>query len=262
MTSLFVRARDRLALRRGALHERRLQDDYQRGIGRPRLDRWFVDRHGASVLRGSFAGLRYPAAAAGRTHHLTAKLLGSYEEEVAEIVAAQVARRPRLFVDIGSADGYYAVGFALASPGTQVHAYEIDPVARRALRALARANGASNRVRLHGPANARRLAAYDLDGAFVLSDCEGAELDVLDGAAVPALAGATLLVELHPHGEGDTGPVLRGRFAATHDATELAPLERDPGGYRELDEAPAELRAHAVDEIRLGRTSWLLLEPR
>ena len=262
MTSPFTRARDRLALRRGALHERGLQDDYQRGIGRPELDRWFVDRHGPAVLHGPFAGLRYPAATVARGHHLTAKLLGAYEQELAEIVAAQVERQSRLFVDIGSAEGYYAVGFALASPPTEVHAYEIDPVARRALRALARANRASGRVKLHGPANARRLAAYDLDGAFVLSDCEGAELDVLDGPAIPALAGATLLVELHPHGDGDTGPPLRERFAATHTATEIAPQDRDPAAHRELDDAPAELREHAVDEFRFGRTSWLLLEPR
>lgn len=262
MTSLYARARDRLALRRGARHERRLQDDYQREIGRPELDRWFIERHGPSVLHGPLAGLRYPPAAVGRTHHLVAKLLGSYEREVADVVAAQVARRPPLFVDVGSADGYYAAGFALASPGTEVHAYEIDPVARRALRALARANGVSARLRLHGPANARRLCAHDLDGAFVLSDCEGVELDVLDGPAVPALARATLLVELHPHGDGDTGPPLRERFAATHEATEIAPAERDPAGFAELDDAPPELRAHAVDEIRFGRGSWLLLEPR
>ncbi|HEX8742987.1 MAG TPA: hypothetical protein VF712_07625 [Thermoleophilaceae bacterium] len=260
MASLLRRARDRLELRRGALHERRLQDDHLRGIGRSELDRWFVERHGPAVLHGPFAGLRYPERARAHVHHLTAKLLGAYEEELADLVAAQVARRPPLFVDVGAADGYYAVGFARASAATEVHAYEIDPVARRTLRALARANGA--RVRRHGPANARRLAAHALDGAFVLADCEGAELDVLDGPAVPALARATLLVELHPHGGGDTGGPLRERFEPSHAAREIAARRRDPGAYRELDGAPAELRDHAVDEVRPTPTSWLLLEPR
>lgn len=254
MTSLLRRARDRFDLRRGALHERRLQDEYQRGIGRPELDRWFAERHGLEVLHGPFAGMRYAPRATGGVHHLVAKLLGAYEEELADAIAAQVARRPPTFVDLGAADGYYAVGFARASPGTDVHAYEIDPVARRALRANARENGV--RVRIHGPANARRLAAHDLDGAFVLCDLEGAELDVLGGEALLALARSTLLVELH-----GTGPALRERFAASHAVTEVGSRERDPGAHRELDGAPPELRVHAVDELRQGPMTWLLLEP-
>lgn len=262
MTSLYRRARDRLELRRGAVHERRLQDEYLHRRRRPELDRWFVDRHGTEVLNGPLAGLRYSRGAVGRVHHLTAKLLGAYEQELAGVIAAQVARRPRTFVDVGSADGYYAVGFAVASPGTEVHAYEIDPLARRSLRATARASGVASRVKLHGPANARRLAAHDLDGAFVLSDCEGAELDVLDGPAIQALARATVLVELHPQGDRDTGPPLRERFAATHSASEIETAPRDPAAYRELDDAPPDLREHAVDEFRPVPMRWLLLEPR
>jgi hypothetical protein len=271
--SVLARARDRVALRRGALHERRLQEDFQRKVGRPELDRWFTERHGGVVLHGPFAGLRYPPQAAPRVHHLVAKLLGSYEAEIADVVAAQIERRPPVFVDVGAADGYYAVGIARASPSTEVHAYEIDPVARRVLRATARENGAE--VKVHGPANSRRLAEHRLDRAFVLSDCEGAELDVLAAEAVPALATATLLVELHPRGggaggaaeeggaaEGDTGPPLRERFAATHEAREIQPGPRDPAAHPELADAPPELREHAVEEFRFGRTSWLLLEPR
>ena len=270
MTGLLARARDRLALRRGALHERGLQEEFQRQIGRPELDRWFTERHGHAVLHGPLAGLSYPPRAARRVHHLVAKLLGAYEAEIAEVVAAQIERRPPVFVDVGAADGYYAAGIARASPETEVHAYEIDPVARRVLRATARANGAT--VNLHGPANAHRLAGHRLDGAFVLSDCEGAELDVLAGEAIPALAGATLLVELHPCGDagggggdaaGDTGPPLRERFAATHTAREIEPARRDPDAYPELDDAPPHLREQAVDELRFGQTrAWLLLEPR
>ena len=250
------RARDRLALRRGALHERRLQDEALRVAGRPELDRWFVDRHGSVVLHGPFAGLRYAPRVLDRVHHLTPRLLGSYESELHGVVAEQIARRPSRFVDIGAADGYYAVGMASACPGIEVHAYEIDPVARRVLRANARENGVG--VSVHGPANSRRLAEHDLDGAFVLSDCEGAEVDVLAAEALPALARATLLVELH----GDAGVTLRERFAASHAMREIHTAPRDPASFPELDDAPAELRAGAVDEMRPGPMTWLLLEPR
>ena len=245
-------------MRRGALHERRLQDQYLAKVGRPELDAWFVERHGSRVLHGPFAGLSYPAPLVGRVHHLTAKLLGTYEQELAAVIAEEADARPPLFVDIGAADGYYAVGFALASPGTAVHAFEIDPVARRQLRSLARANRA--RIELHGPANKRRLAQLDLDGAFVLSDIEGGEVDLLDPAAVPGLEGATLLVEVHPaEGGGDTAPALRERFGGTHEIDSIEPRPRDFSTRRELDGAPH--RDSALDEFRLGRTSWLVMRP-
>lgn len=247
-------------MRRGALAERKLQDDYARGMGRDELDAWFTERHGTTVLHGPFAGLHYPPFVARYVHHLTAKLLGTYEEELSDAIAAQVERRPPVFVDLGAADGYYAAGFALRSGGTAVHAYEIDPVARKALKALAATNGIGDRLTLHRAANARRLAEHDLDGAFVLCDIEGLELDVLDGEAVPALARAALLVELHPVDGGDTGPALRERFGRTHAIRAVETRERDPAAYPELEGAPR--RETALDELRPGPMSWLLMEPR
>jgi hypothetical protein len=257
---LVRRALDRLALRRGALHERRIQDEYLREIGRPELEGWFVERHGSVVLRGPFASLRYPRGQVGPVRHLVAKLLGTYEEELSGVLSEQLARRPPLFVDIGAADGYYAVGFALASSATRVHAYEIDPVAKRVVRALARENGVADRVTLHGPANTRRLGELDLDGAFVLCDIEGAEVDVLDPAALPGLAGATLLVEVHPVDGVDTGTVMRERFEATHSIDAIEPHDRDPSAHPELEGAPH--LDSALDEIRFGRGSWLAMRPR
>jgi hypothetical protein len=259
--SLPGRIADRIALRRGALHERRLQDDYLARTGRRELDAWFAERHGTTVLHGPLAGLRYPPEVIGRVYHLTAKLLGTYEQELAGVIAQQAARRPPLFADLGAADGYYAVGFARASPSTAVRAFEVDPVAKRVLRALAHANDVEGRVSLQGPANTRRLAELPLEGAFVLCDIEGAEVDVLDPDAVPGLARATLLVEVHPlDGGGESGAALRERFAPTHSIEAIEPRERDSSAHPELDGAPH--RAEALDELRFGRGSWLVLRPR
>jgi predicted RNA methylase len=247
-------------MRRGALRERRLADRHLSEAGRPELDAWFVEHHGATVLRGPMAGLWYPPFVHRYVHHLTAKLLGAYEEELHAVLTEQLARTPPAFVDLGAADGYYAAGVALASTGTRVHAYEIDPVARNALKGLAAANGVSERVTLHRAANARRLAEHELDAALVLCDVEGAELDVLDGPAVGALAAATMIVELHEAAEADVEAVLRERFASTHTAAVIESRSREPSAYAELDGAPH--RETAVDEFRTDGYRWLVLKPR
>jgi hypothetical protein len=209
------------------------------------------------VRAGPFAGMRYPRGSAGRVHLLTPKLLGTYEQEVALIVAMEAARRPPLVVHVGSADGYYAVGLARAIAGTRVHAFEADPRARRAAGRLARANDVAWRVDVRGAASARRLARFDLADAFVLVAAAGAGEDLLEGELLPALRTATVLVEL-----GADDELLRRRFAASHEEEIVVQRGRDLDAHAPLAELPIEQRALALDEDRATRARWALFTPR
>ena len=74
------------------------------------------------------------------------RLLGSYETELHEIVERVVAAGFDRVIDVGSGDGYYAVGLARRLPASTVEAYDPDPVARRRCRALAEVNGVLDRI--------------------------------------------------------------------------------------------------------------------
>ena len=205
---------------------------------------------------GPFAGMRYPRGSAGRVHLLTPKLLGTYEQELALIVAMEAARRPPLVVHLWSADGYYAVGLARAIAGVRVHAFEGDPAARRIAGRLARRNDVAWRVDLRGAASARRLARLDLDDAFVIVDSGAAGLELLDEELLPALRTATVLVEL-----GADGDLLRERFAPTHAEEIVVQRGRDLDAHPPLAELPLEQRALALDEERESRARWALFTP-
>jgi hypothetical protein len=199
----------------------------------------FVQRHGTAVLRGPFRGLHYPAhgdAAAG-------KLVGSYECELHPWFAEALEQRPRSFVDLGAADGYYAVGVGRASPTTTVHAFELAPSLRRRMRMLAAANGVE--LSVHGRATARRVARLPLDGALVLADLEGSEIAVLRPPLIDKLRSAVVIVELHERSVPNILSVLRSRLHATHTVDVVSIAERDPGCFPELavlgGEAPREL---------------------
>ncbi len=168
------------------------------------------------VTDGPFKGLRYPERLAASA---LPRLLGRYETELLAVAAPIVERAYSIIINVGCAEGYYAVGLAWRLPRATVHAFDTDPAARAACRELARLNGVSDRVHLGGACDAEALNALPLDGAFILCDCEGCERSLLNPDLVPRLAGADLLVELHDFLAPGTTAILRERFAPTHDVT-------------------------------------------
>src|SRR3954471_17960548 len=72
-----------------------------------RVTRRFVDWHGLTVSGGPFAGPTYPARP---PLPLAPKLLGIYERELHGAIEAAIRAAPETIVNVGSADGYYAVG--------------------------------------------------------------------------------------------------------------------------------------------------------
>ena len=117
--------------------------------------------------------------------------------------ARSSAPRPELVVNVGSAEGYYAVGLAIRLPWARGGRLRARPGAARRRRPRSpRLNGVDARLELRGLCTPAELAALGPRAAaadtFVLMDCEGAEAELADPDAVPWLAGARLLIELHP----------------------------------------------------------------
>jgi len=111
---------------------------------------------------------------------LSAKIVGSYEEEIAPVIERIIAKQPTCVIDIGCAEGYYAVGFARRLPSTRVYAFDIDRNAQALCRRTARANGVDARVSIGGECTIDRLKELMTANTTILSDCEGCEMDLLN----------------------------------------------------------------------------------
>lgn len=243
-----------------SIRSRRLIERQAAALGLVDLALQISAMSGSLVQAGPFNGMHldfnaFPA-------HTAPKLLGSYESELHGALETAIDRRPALVINIGSAEGYYAVGLARRLPHALVVACDADPKARRATFRNAALNGVGDRVEVIGAVTRRRLERLRTRARggriLVVSDCEGAEVDLLDPAGVPMLRRADVLVELHPRVRSDVEQELRCRFRTTHDCRTL-----DPDGLAaKLTMAPPWLdepaRRLAVDERR-GRQSWLLL---
>jgi SAM-dependent methyltransferase len=200
---------------------------------------------------------RYATAGA-----LAPRLLGSYESELHPTILGLVGSGLEAVIDIGCAEGFYAVGLARLLPEVEVHAYDVDPKAREACADLARENGVAERVQVRGLFEGADFARFAERRTLVFIDAEGAENELLDPDAFPALRAMTVIVETHEHERPGVIERLTSRFSPTHDVehiTEGPKATPLPAWFSELGHLD---RLLVVWEWRVSPTPWLVMRPR
>jgi hypothetical protein len=168
------------------------------------------------VQRGPFAGMSYHSGGCGGS--MAAKLLGSYEYELHNSVAALLHHDFDKVINIGCAEGYYAVGLARSKPNTRVFAYEMDVSQRRRVSWLATTNGVLDQLTLLGTCS-EELLIENLKGSreiLMVCDVEGAELDLLKLDNFPTNCRTWLVVECHKVNGRWTSEELIARFGDSH----------------------------------------------
>ncbi|WP_320670274.1 methyltransferase domain-containing protein [Patulibacter defluvii] len=253
--------------RSAALEQRvaELEQQLDRERLRPELwaNRRIRDRFGNAVHAGPFAGLAYPEWGLTEVDGYAAKVLGSYEAELHDALEAAIAQRPARVVDVGTAEGYYVVGLARRLPEATVVGFEIVAERVEQLRTIAELNGVAEQVDARAvEATAAALAEVVTGPTLLVCDCEGAEATLLDPAAVPGLAAATMLVETHDHVVPGVTDDLAARFAASHTVERIASQPRFADDHPETDFLPLTTRELALSERRAGPQQWLVLVPR
>lgn len=219
-----------------------------------------------TVLHGPFAGMRY-ASAASAGSALLPKIVGSYERELQPALSTLLRSAYTDIVDIGCAEGYYAVGLATRLHEARVHAFDTDPAARKMCRAMADANGIGERLTVAGLCDPAALLALPLgEKALVISDCEGYEAQLFTPRVARHLGRHDLLVEVHDRADPTLGPRLREVFGPTHDALVIDSIDdtRKLRSYRYAEIEPFDLqtRRHLLSEGRGMVMEWLCLTPK
>jgi precorrin-6B methylase 2 len=189
---------------------------------RQTVDAFLRERFGLVVQGGPFKGMRYVENAAGSTY--SPKILGSYEQELHPYFTG--VDRYNRFVNIGCAEGYFAVGVKLLAPQVEVFAFDRSADARKLCGALRDANGISAGFHLQGECTPDMLDALAEPGTLVLVDIEGAEADLLRGASKDRLARCDVIVETHQD-DGGTLEAVVAALEGTHDVEVVAQQPRD-----------------------------------
>lgn len=218
------------------------------------------------VRHGTFRGMRYPKEAE-HVGGIFPRLLGSFEKELHHVLEDICSRQYSEIVNIGCAEGYYAVGLAIRIPSARVYAFDVDRRKLELCRQMAAANGVADRIVTAGFCDAGTLARIPFTHkGLVLCDCEGYEARLFTRETTHALARCDLLIEVHDCLQPNTSRLLKEHFATTHHLTAVPCVDdwvkANTYDYDELRHYPPRVRRILLGEYRLGPMEWFVLTPR
>lgn len=229
-------------------------------IAKGDLEGWVFEMTRGAVMTGPFAGMKMLREQRWSDGALSPMLLGCHEQELHGPIEAEIERlsmlrcAPRI-VNVGCAEGYYAVGMALRLPRAAVWAIDTDDGALDIARRTAALNGVQLRI---GEPLDEALAAPHL----VIMDCEGGEFGYLDPAKFPGLLRAHIIVEVHNKHDFNMAGILLERWRHFHHIVAYQEVGRDPNLYPFLRPARSVIRWLAVCENRPCQMGWFVMRPK
>lgn len=220
-----------------------------------------------AIVSGPFRGMKIDRKRAQPLAIPT--LLGTYELELHNVFTRLAYRQFATIIDIGAAEGYYAVGALLWKPHARVIAYEANPKYHESIRALAETNGVSDRIEVKGSCGIEDLKQLEkvLPRSFLIMDVEGYEKQLLDPEEIPPLREATILVEVHDNFVEGCSEAITRRFESSHAITAYKSRPRNVQDYPIASRLSRLrlMRGAIKDSISDGRTAangWLFLVPK
>jgi hypothetical protein len=217
------------------------------------------------VLEGPFQGLEYPDWR-GHGSAVFAKLLGTYEAELYPFVESVLASSPKTVIDIGCAEGFYAVGSARALPHAEVIAADLSVAARQLCSRMAKINGVAERIQVVGRVTRDDLLAFSAKPTgWLIADCEGGEAELFDENIFKSFAGWFILIEMHEFLVPGVEDRLITEALKTH-AVEVIDSVDDYRRERRwprpsVDAVPKQLRHEFYREGRPGLMRWICASP-
>ena len=119
-----LRAFPEAALKLFSMRSRRKIEAQARSLGLDAIARKIARATGSVVAAGPFAGLRlnyelFP-------NHASPKFLGTYEQELHSVIERAICLQPKYVLNVGCAEGFYAVGLAIRLNDAQIFAADAD----------------------------------------------------------------------------------------------------------------------------------------
>ena len=220
------------------------------------------------IHKGPFKGMKYiDEAFVGFVCH---KVTGTYEKEIQDVIQDELNNFYDAVIDIGSAEGYYAVGMAKFSKTNKVISFEGSKQGRNLQRKLASLNNVTSKLEIYKYCKKEQLLEQiqRYKNVFIICDVDGYELALLDNNFIPQLNLATMLIECHNHCYAEMEKCLIERFSDTHKYQSYS--VRQTADYKDYpcpnfyyNILPKKYKDFPIRETeRADEDTWLYLKPR
>jgi hypothetical protein len=235
-------------------HKNELESDLRKNAETEIPPKYFNDR---TVRGGIFKGLKYPEL---RSHGsaLFAKLAGTYESVLGPLFTSQRFQQYDLIVDVGCAEGYYAVGSLLLNSHVKVIAVDTDTTALSFCKEMATLNGVLPRIAFSTSVDWSILQATN-QSVLVICDCEGCEAELFNETTLRYLTKCDLIIELHDF----LRPGIKKKLIDLFDASHKAITIKENGSKAKLSFVGIFRALHhdlITEEQRPTKMEWLILE--
>ncbi len=225
-----------------------------------------LKKHGKVVAYGPFANMTVNSQTWG-DYDINAKILGTYESHVIAELDAISQENHGPFIDIGAADGFFAIGAVLSGITKESYAFEIDASSRRSIANNAFDNNVSGKIHIREVANTHTISDVlkKERKAKILIDIEGSEYDLLDFDFLDEISKCDVIVELHPslveHGK-EKQKQLISRLENYFYIEFFQKSVLSTTGFPELEHLSDDKRLLAFSENRAFEMWWMKLQPK
>jgi hypothetical protein len=241
-----------------------------RGEDSIRFRRLYLSKYISNIFNhkvhyGPFKGLVLGRTLWGSTDRAS-MILGLYEQEILNSIF-QVPKKYKFFIDLGAADGYYAIGVLKNRRFSKTFCYEMSEKGRQIIRENAKLNHVENHIEIHGIATKgfyKLIPNINLSHSVMLVDIEGSEFDLFDYECLKAFKKSIIFIELHEslvkNGLNKKDKLIKN---AKHffKVSELTTTARDLSCFEELKDLNDNDRWLICSEGRDKLMTWLRLDP-
>ena len=226
------------------------------------------------VQSGIFKNLRYPKIYSYMSV-IFPKLMGIYEKQLHKPISEFKKNNYDTIINIGAAEGYYAVGMALCFPQSKVAAIDINIDALNFLKKMSILNNTQDRVKIINSDAKIFLETIDPNQSYlVICDCERCEFDIFSEKSIENLKKSDLIIEMHyKESEAEVDSVeyskfieeknsFLERFKKHHDHEIVTPLFTRLEDIKGLENIPIKYAKKLANEHRAKNAEWLIFKSK
>ena len=191
------------------------------------------------------------------------KILGLYEKEIQNLLNhIQEKNNFPTFIDIGGADGFFAVGSVKNNLFKNCEVFEISKRGRQSIEESAIKNNVADLISIKSEANEKTLSSIEnINNSVILCDIEGGEYDLFSENLIKNMHPSNVIIEIHKNPDISLNE-FEDKFKNLFSIDKITQGPRSLKGFGELKNFNDNNRSLLASEGRSYIQEWWHLSPK